>query len=128
MIVEVKVPSPGESITEVQLASWLVSDGDQVEKDVEIAEIDSDKATLTISAEASGKISLKAAEGDSLDVGAVIAEIDTEAIGKTAEGKRFQHIRTVSSCHKLGHVLAGGGTGFKTKISPSAIHIKAFKK
>ena len=82
MIIEVKIPSPGESITEVQLANWLVADGDQVEKDDEIAEIDSDKATLTISAEDSGKISLKAGEGDTLEIGAVIATIDTGAEGK----------------------------------------------
>ncbi|RLD58286.1 MAG: dihydrolipoyllysine-residue succinyltransferase [Bacteroidetes bacterium] len=85
MIIEIKVPSPGESITEVQLASWLVEDGEQVDKDQEIAEIDSDKATLTISAEDSGKISLKAEEGDNLGIGAVIATIDTEAKGKKKE-------------------------------------------
>jgi 2-oxoglutarate dehydrogenase E2 component (dihydrolipoamide succinyltransferase) len=85
MAIEVKVPSPGESITEVQLASWLVADGDQVEKDDEIAEIDSDKATLTINAEDAGKISLKAEEGDTLEVGAVIASIDTQAKGKKRE-------------------------------------------
>ncbi len=85
MIIEIKVPSPGESITEVQLASWLVEDGEQVEKDQEIAEIDSDKATLTISAEDGGKISLKATEGDNLEVGAVVATIDTEAAGKKKE-------------------------------------------
>jgi 2-oxoglutarate dehydrogenase E2 component (dihydrolipoamide succinyltransferase) len=85
MIIEVKVPSPGESISEVQLASWLVADGQQVEKDDEIAEVDSDKATLTISAEAAGKIVLMAAEGDSLEIGAVIATIDTGAKGKKPE-------------------------------------------
>jgi 2-oxoglutarate dehydrogenase E2 component (dihydrolipoamide succinyltransferase) len=85
MIIEVKVPSPGESISEVQLASWLVADGQQVEKDDEIAEVDSDKATLTISAEAAGKIVLKAAEGDTLQIGAVIATIDTGAKGKKPE-------------------------------------------
>ena len=81
MIIEIKVPSPGESITEVQLASWLVAEGEQVEKDQEVAEIDSDKATLTISAGDGGKISLKAAEGDNLKVGAIIATIDTKAAG-----------------------------------------------
>ena len=85
MVIEIKVPSPGESITEVQLASWLVEEGAHVEKNDEIAEIDSDKATLTISAEESGKISLKAAEGDSLEVGAVIATIDTGVKGKARE-------------------------------------------
>ncbi len=85
MIIEIKVPSPGESITEVQLASWLVAEGEQVEKDQEVAEIDSDKATLTISAGDGGKISLKAAEGDNLKVGAIIATIDTEVTGTKKE-------------------------------------------
>jgi 2-oxoglutarate dehydrogenase E2 component (dihydrolipoamide succinyltransferase) len=85
MIIEIKVPSPGESITEVQLASWLVEDGEQVEKDQEVAEIDSDKATLTISADEAGKISLKASEGDTLEIGAVVATIDTEAEGVKKE-------------------------------------------
>lgn len=81
MSLEIKIPSPGESINEVQLASWLVSDGDFVEKDQEIAEIDSDKATLSIAAEEDGKITLKAEEGETLAVGTVIAEIDTNAKG-----------------------------------------------
>ena len=85
MIIEIKVPSPGESITEVQLASWLVGDGEHVEKDDEIAELDSDKATLTISADGAGKISLKAVEGDTLEVGSIVAEIDTEAAGTKKE-------------------------------------------
>lgn len=94
MIIEIKVPSPGESITEVQLASWLVAEGDHVEKDDEIAEIDSDKATLTISAEESGKISFKAAEGDTLEIDAVIATIDTEASGKKKTGKKQAPLQT----------------------------------
>ncbi|MBE0651961.1 MAG: 2-oxoglutarate dehydrogenase complex dihydrolipoyllysine-residue succinyltransferase [Bacteroidales bacterium] len=85
MIVEVKVPSPGESISEVQLANWLVEDGQQVEKDQDIVEIDSDKATLSIVAEESGKIKFQAAEGDTLAVGSVIATIDTEAAGAIVE-------------------------------------------
>ncbi len=76
MAIEIKVPSPGESISEVQLANWLVEDGDFVEKDQDIAEIDSDKATLSIAAETSGTISLKAEEGDMLEVGAVVALIE----------------------------------------------------
>jgi len=79
MILEIKVPSPGESISEVQLASWLVSDGAFVEKDAEIAEIDSDKATLTINAPESGTISIVVQAGDSVEVGAVIAKLDTSA-------------------------------------------------
>jgi 2-oxoglutarate dehydrogenase E2 component (dihydrolipoamide succinyltransferase) len=79
MILEMKVPSPGESITEVEIATWLVEDGDYVEKDQPIAEVDSDKATLELPAEASGKITLKAKEGDAVPVGAVVCLIDTSA-------------------------------------------------
>ena len=76
---EVKVPSPGESISEVDIASWTVSEGDYVELDDVIAEIDSDKATLELTATASGTISFKAEEGDTVEVGQVVAEIDTSA-------------------------------------------------
>lgn len=79
MILEMKVPSPGESITEVEIAEWLVQDGDYVEKDQAIAEVDSDKATLELPAEESGTITLKAEEGDAVEVGAVVCLIDTSA-------------------------------------------------
>lgn len=79
MILEMKVPSPGESITEVEIATWLVKDGDYVEKDQAIAEVDSDKATLELPAEASGIITLKAEEGDAVAVGQVVCLIDTDA-------------------------------------------------
>ena len=78
-MLEMKVPSPGESITEVEIAEWLVQDGDYVEKDQAIAEVDSDKATLELPAEASGIIMLKAEEGDAVAVGAVVCLIDTTA-------------------------------------------------
>lgn len=78
-VLEMKVPSPGESISEVEIAQWLVSDGDYVEKDQAIAEVDSDKATLELPAEASGTITLKAEEGDAVAVGAVVCLIDTSA-------------------------------------------------
>lgn len=79
MILEMKVPSPGESITEVEIAEWLVQDGDYVEKDQAIAEVDSDKATLELPAEESGTITLKAEEGDAVAVGQVVCLIDTSA-------------------------------------------------
>ncbi|TDP03955.1 2-oxoglutarate dehydrogenase complex dihydrolipoyllysine-residue succinyltransferase [Flavobacterium sp. 245] len=79
MILEMKVPSPGESIKEVEIATWLVKDGDYVEKDQAIAEVDSDKATLELPAEMSGIITLKAEEGDTVAVGAVVCLIDTDA-------------------------------------------------
>ena len=78
-VLEMKVPSPGESISEVEIAQWLVADGDYVEKDQAIAEVDSDKATLELPAEESGIISLKAAEGDVVKVGQVVCLIDTSA-------------------------------------------------
>ncbi|MBF8455812.1 2-oxoglutarate dehydrogenase complex dihydrolipoyllysine-residue succinyltransferase [Kaistella sp. G5-32] len=78
-ILEMKVPSPGESITEVEIASWLVKDGDFVEKDQPIAEVDSDKATLELPAEQSGVITLKAEEGEVVQVGQVVCLIDTAA-------------------------------------------------
>ena len=87
MILEMKVPSPGESITEVEIAQWLVSDGDYVEKDQAIAEVDSDKATLELPAEVSGTITLKAEEGDAVDVGAVVCLIDTDGKNKKIEGQ-----------------------------------------
>jgi len=82
--IEMKVPSPGESISEVIIANWLVKDGDWVEKDQVVAEVDSDKATLELPAEESGIITLKAANGDTVQVGAVVCLIDTDA--KRPEG------------------------------------------
>ena len=79
MILEMRVPSPGESITEVEIATWLVEDGEYVEKDQPIAEVDSDKATLELPAEESGIITLQAEEGDAVEVGAVVCLIDTAA-------------------------------------------------
>ena len=74
-----QIPSPGESISEVEIAQWLVADGEYVEKDQIIAEIDSDKATLELPAEESGVITLKAEEGDAVAVGEVVCLIDTAA-------------------------------------------------
>ena len=87
MILEMKVPSPGESITEVEIATWLVEDGDYVEKDQAIAEVDSDKATLELPAEASGVITLKAEEGDAVAVGQVVCLIDTAAAAPAGGAK-----------------------------------------
>ncbi len=88
-IVELKVPSPGESITEVVIARWVRNTGDIVEKDEVLAEIDSDKATLTLNAEESGKIEVLAAEGDTVNVGQIVVKIDTsfkpEAKAETAK-------------------------------------------
>ena len=85
MILEMKVPSPGESISEVEIAEWLVKDGDYVKKDQTIAEVDSDKATLDLPAEESGIITLKANEGDAVEVGSVVCLIDTSAKAPKSE-------------------------------------------
>lgn len=81
MILEVKVPVPGESITEVELGTWLVKSGDIVEMDAELVEINSDKATLTINAEGAGKIEILKGEGEVVTVGEIVARIDTSAAG-----------------------------------------------
>ncbi len=95
MIVEVKVPSPGESISEVEIEAWLVESGSYVEMDAELAEINSDKATLTINAENAGVVELMVEEGDTVEVGQTIAKIDTEAEGDGAEnGKNGQAEKT----------------------------------
>ena len=86
-----KVPSPGESISEVEIAQWLVADGDYVEKDQTIAEVDSDKATLDLPAEESGVITLKANEGDVVPVGNIVCHIDT-SVKKSIK----KHIETSS--------------------------------
>ena len=99
MILEMKVPSPGESITEVEIATWLVSDGDYVEKDQAIAEVDSDKATLELPAEASGIITLKAEEGDAVAVGQVVCLIDTSA--EAPEGGSSSTAKSESPAHAV---------------------------
>jgi len=84
MIVEMNVPSPGESISEVEIATWLVAEGEYVEKDQEICEIDSDKATLTLAAEESGAISIKVEEGETVAIGDLVCTIDTDAKGSAS--------------------------------------------
>jgi len=91
-ILEMKVPSPGESITEVEIATWLVKDGDYVEKDQPIAEVDSDKATLELPAEQSGVITLKAEEGEVVQVGQVVCLIDMDAAKPEAASEAKQSV------------------------------------
>lgn len=84
MIVEIKVPTPGESVTEVELASWMVADGDIVEKDQEIAEIESDKATLSLLAVEAGKIKISIEAGETVKVGSVACTVDTDFAGEVS--------------------------------------------
>lgn len=77
MLFEIKIPTPGESITEVEIGKWLVADGDLVSKDQEIAEVESDKATLTLAATESGQIKILISEGETVAVGTIVCNIDT---------------------------------------------------
>ena len=97
MILEMKVPSPGESISEVEIAQWLVSNGDYVEKDQAIAEVDSDKATLELPAEVSGTITLKAEEGDAVSVGAIVCLIDTDGKDKKTNDKIESSVKNLET-------------------------------
>lgn len=92
MITEIKVPSPGESITEVEIANWLIKNGDYVYKDDELCEIDSDKATLTVNAEESGTVKILAAAGEKVAVGATICTIDTEAKAPASGEKKKEAV------------------------------------
>jgi len=119
MVLEMKVPSPGESITEVEIASWLVEDGDYVEKDQPIAEVDSDKATLELPAEESGVITLKAEEGDAVAVGAVVCLIDMDAQKPKVEtAKVVEKVEEVKA--KPAEVAPKKETYAKGTPSPSA--------
>ena len=95
MVLEMQIPSPGESISEVEIAEWLVVDGEYVEKDQIIAEIDSDKATLELPPEQSGVITLKAGEGDVVQVGQVVCHIDTSAKGSPKETSAAKPVEIV---------------------------------
>jgi 2-oxoglutarate dehydrogenase E2 component (dihydrolipoamide succinyltransferase) len=118
-VLEMKVPSPGESISEVEIAAWLVSDGDYVEKDQAIAEVDSDKATLELPAEESGIITLKAEEGDAVAVGAVVCLIDMSA----EKPAGFE-----STAHEAAPVVEAAPVAKETKPNPAPVAKEANKK
>ncbi|MFB9055957.1 2-oxoglutarate dehydrogenase complex dihydrolipoyllysine-residue succinyltransferase [Mariniflexile ostreae] len=133
MILEMKVPSPGESIKEVEIATWLVADGDYVEKDQAIAEVDSDKATLELPAEESGIITLKAEEGDAVAVGAVVCLIDTGAkkpegdTQKEAKKEEKETPKTETSTHTEASKTPEPKTYATGTASPAAKKILAEK-
>ena len=110
-----KVPSPGESISEVEIAAWLVSDGDYVEKDQPIAEIDSDKATLELPAEVAGVIQLKAEEGDAVNVGQVVCLIDTDAAKPEGSGDNKEEPKEAKSAPKADEAKAETPVAEKTE-------------
>lgn len=126
MILEMKVPSPGESITEVEIAEWLVADGDYVEKDQPIAEVDSDKATLELPAEESGIVTLQAEEGDAVAVGAVVCLIDTSA--EKPEGSSTTEAPKAAPAEQAPKVAVTSATTYATgTASPAAKKILSEK-
>jgi len=125
MILEMKVPSPGESITEVEIATWLVEDGDYVEKDQAIAEVDSDKATLELPAEESGIITLKAEEGDAVEVGAVVCLIDMD--GKKPEGTTTEKPAEKEAAKEVSKPVETTKTYATGSASPAAKKVLAEK-
>ena len=128
MILEMKVPSPGESITEVEIAEWLVQDGDYVEKDQAIAEVDSDKATLELPAEVSGTITLKAEEGDAIEVGAVVCLIDTSATKPEGDDSTSAELDTPKQTPTTSVVAPSNENTYATgTASPAAKKILAEK-
>lgn len=122
-----KVPSPGESITEVEIAEWLVEDGDYVEKDQAIAEVDSDKATLELPAEASGTITLKAEEGDAVAVGQVVCLIDTSAEKPEGIGPTKKVVKTETAKQESQPLASSNETYATGTPSPAANKILAEK-
>ena len=115
MVLEMLVPSPGESISEVEIAEWLVKDGEYVEKDQAIAEIDSDKATLELPAEKSGTIKIVVEEGQTVAVGDVVCLIDTDAAKPSNFTKKNAEIETISSKQDAESKLEN-----KVKLTPLA--------
>lgn len=127
-ILELKVPSPGESITEVTISRWLVKTGDVVEKDQELAEIESDKATLTINAEEAGKVEIFGNDGDVIKVGSVICKIDTNVkpeagAKKVPEKKEISKKEEVKPEVKATSVAAEVAKTESAKASPVAKNI-----
>ncbi|MEM9886717.1 MAG: 2-oxoglutarate dehydrogenase complex dihydrolipoyllysine-residue succinyltransferase [Bacteroidota bacterium] len=115
-LVEMKVPVIGESVTEVTLSQWLKGNGEHVELDEAICEFESDKATLEFPAEAAGKLIYVAAEGDDLEIGALVAKIDTSAStngeakeekqdNKPAEAEQREEVKTTSTATATGETV-----------------------
>lgn len=132
-MIEIKVPSPGESITEVELASWNVKDGEQVQKDQEIAEIESDKATLPLLAEQPGKISILIQAGEMAKPGDIACKIDTDAAGEapaeekdkaTEEEKNPEAEKKSASDDKIEDKKDAGDKASKS-VKPEGSDIKA---
>lgn len=131
MIIQIKAPTPGESITEVQIANWLVKNGEYVAKDTEIAEIDSDKATLTVNAEVSGAVSILIEAGETVSIGTVIAEIDSDAkapdgVAPVVTEKIVEHAQPLDL--QIKHISSPAQENTEVKITPLARKIMEEKQ
>ena len=123
-MIEVKVPSPGESITEVEIANWLVKSGDYVEKDQEICEIDSDKATLTINAEESGEIDIVVNEGEMVPVNSIICKIDSTKVSQnksTSKNDVNESVLILPKKENLNNVVSEPSPAAKKMIRESGL-------
>ena len=127
MILEMKIPSPGESITEVEIAQWLVADGEYVEKDQAIAEVDSDKATLELPAEVSGIITFKAEEGDAVEVGAVVCLIDTKGQAPVSGSAPKESATKATEFHEKNYAINTPSPSAKKIMSEKGIDPKAIQ-
>jgi 2-oxoglutarate dehydrogenase E2 component (dihydrolipoamide succinyltransferase) len=131
MIIEIKAPTPGESITEVQIANWLVKNGDYVAKDAEIAEIDSDKATLTVNAEAAGTVTILVEAGETVSIGTVIAQIDSDAatpelVAPVVAERKVEPAKPLEL--EIKHISAPAPDDTEVKITPLARKIMEEKQ
>lgn len=122
MLIDLKVPSPGESVTEVEIANWLKQDGDIVQKDEELCEIDSDKATLTINAEEGGKLIIKVQAGQKVNVGEVVASIDTAFAGAAPAEKKAETPAPVPVPEKVSAATAPAAPEKEEKPHPAKGH------
>ncbi|MFD2512814.1 2-oxoglutarate dehydrogenase complex dihydrolipoyllysine-residue succinyltransferase [Pontibacter locisalis] len=117
MSLEVKVPAVGESITEVTIAQWLKKDGDRVEMDEVIAELESDKATFELPAEAAGILRIVAQEGDTIDVGAVICKIDQDGAAASAPSAPAAEEKAAPASQESAPATTGGaGEAVEMKV------------
>ncbi len=123
MIIDIKAPTPGESITEVQIANWLVENGSYVEIDTELAEIDSDKATLTVNAEVAGTISILIEAGESVNIGTIIAQIDSDAKAPEGQAPKIAEKKTEPAQPielEIKHIEVPAAAETDVKITPLA--------
>jgi 2-oxoglutarate dehydrogenase E2 component (dihydrolipoamide succinyltransferase) len=124
MLFEIKIPTPGESITEVEIGKWLVADGDLVSKDQEIAEVESDKATLTLAATESGQIKILISEGETVAVGTVVCNIDTSVAPEKNMEKQPIASELFPEPKEVAVVKSAKTTVSEVKVKPEESNVK----